>query len=101
MAIMQAVFIRPRSGDVWDELQKQLSKTSALLRKHGVEMTMMVSVIGGEQTNTLSMLATAESWTKFGELQEKVLGDPEMQALMAESGKIATWETYVAQTIDL
>jgi hypothetical protein len=47
------------------------------------------------------MLVTAENWTKFGQIQEAVYGDPEMQALMVESGKIATWEIYTAQTLEL
>ena len=28
-------------------------------------------------------------------------GDPKMQALMRETGKIATWEIYTAQTLEL
>jgi hypothetical protein len=47
------------------------------------------------------MLVTAENWTKFGQIQEAVYGDPKMQALMAETGKIATWEIYTAQTLEL
>jgi hypothetical protein len=30
-----------------------------------------------------------------------VYGDPKMQELMVEGGKIATWEIYTAQTLDL
>jgi hypothetical protein len=30
-----------------------------------------------------------------------MLGDPEMQTVMLESGKLATWETHVAQTIEV
>ena len=44
-----------------------------------------MTVIGGQQTNALTMLVTAENWTRFGEVQEAVYGDPEMQALMVES----------------
>jgi hypothetical protein len=28
-----------------------------------------------------------------------MMGDSEMQAAMQEAGRIATWETYVSQTI--
>jgi hypothetical protein len=28
-------------------------------------------------------------------------GDPKAQALPREGGKLATWQTYVAQTLDL
>jgi hypothetical protein len=102
MTIVNAVAIRPRSGEVWEELQKQLKKAIAIVKKHGGEnVTLLVTVIGGQQTNALTMLVTAENWTKFGQIQEAVYGDPEMQALMVESGKIATWEIYTAQTLEL
>jgi hypothetical protein len=102
MTIVTAVAIRPRSGDVWDELQKQLKKSMEIVKEHGGEnVTLLVTLIGGQQTNALTMLVTAENWTKFGQIQEAVYGDPKMQALMAESAKIATWEVYTAQTLEL
>jgi len=94
--------IRPRSGEVWDELQKQLKKSIEIVKKHGGEnVTLLVTLIGGQQTNALTMLVTAENWTRFGQIQEAVYGDPKMQALMRETGKIATWEVYTAQTLEL
>ena len=102
MTIVTAVAIRPRSGEVWDALQKQLKKAIEIVKKHGGEnVTLLVTMIGGRQTNALTMLITAENWTRFGQIQEAVYGDPEMQALMVESGKIATWEVYTAQTLEL
>jgi hypothetical protein len=102
MTSVNAVAIRPRSGEVWDELQKQLKKAIQIVKKHGGEnVTLLVTVIGGQQTNALTLLVTAENWTKFGQIQEAVYGDPKMQALMVESGKIATWEIYTAQTLEL
>ena len=92
MTIVTAVAIRPRSGEVWDDLQKQLKKSIEIVKKHGGEnVTLLVTVIGGQQTNALTMLVTAENWTKFGQIQEAVYGDPKMQALMVETAKIATW----------
>ena len=102
MTIVNAVAIHPRSGEVWDDLQKQLKKAIEIVKKHGGEnVTLLVTVIGGQQTNALTMLVTAENWTKFGQIQEAVYGDPKMQALMQETGKIATWEIYTAQTLEL
>lgn len=46
------------------------------------------------------MLVT-ENWTRFGQIQEAVYRDPEMQALMVETRKIATWEIYTAHTLEL
>jgi hypothetical protein len=94
MTIVSAVAIHPRSGEVWEELQKQLKKAIQIVKKHGGEnVTLLVTVIGGQQTNVLTMLVTAENWTKFGQIQEAVYGDPKMQALLAETGKIATWRS--------
>jgi hypothetical protein len=102
MTIVTAVAIHPRSGEVWDELQKQLKKGIEIVKKHGGEnVTLLATVIGGQQTNALTMLVTAENWTRFGQVQEAVYGDPEMQALLVETGKIATWEIYAAQTLEL
>jgi hypothetical protein len=102
MTIVNAVAIHPRSGEVWDELQKQLRKSIEIVKKHGGEnVTLLVTVIGGQQTNSLTMLVTAENWTRFGQIQEAVYGDPKMQALMRETGKITTWEIYTAQTLEL
>ena len=93
MTIVNAVAIHPRSGEVWDELQKQLKKAIQIVKKHGGEnVTLLVTVIGGQQTNALTMLVTAENWTKFGQIQEAVYGDPKMQALMRETGHKLTKE---------
>jgi hypothetical protein len=45
------------------------------------------------------MLSSAEDWTRFGQIQQALMDDPEMQAAMLEGGQIASWETYVSQTI--
>jgi hypothetical protein len=90
MTIVTAVSIRPRSGEVWDELQKQLKKSIEIVKKHGGEnVTLLVTLIGGQQTNALTMLVTAENWTRFGQIQEAVYGDPKMQALMLRAAALA------------
>jgi hypothetical protein len=45
------------------------------------------------------VLSSAEDWTRFGQVQQAFLDDPETQAVMLEGGQIATWESYVNQTI--
>ncbi len=81
-------------------MQKQLKKGCDLARKHSAEnVTVLVTMIGGAATNTIGILSTAEDWTKYGQIQQALMGDPEMQAAMLEAGQIATWETYVSQTI--
>ena len=56
-------------------------------------------MMGGEATNTICLLSSVEDWAKFGQVQQSLMGDPEMQAAMLEAGQLATWETYVSQTI--
>jgi sugar phosphate isomerase/epimerase len=100
MAIVGLTTIHPNPGVKWEDVQKQIKKACDLARKHGAEnVTVLVTMIGGPATNTIGVLSTAEDWTKFGQTQQAVLDDPETQALLLEAGQIATWQTYVSQTI--
>ena len=100
--IVSQVAIQPLPGTSWDDTQKALKKCSELLTKHGAEnVTVLAAVVGGENTNTIQLASTAEDWGKFGQIMKAFMGDEEVQALMLETGKIATWQTYVSQTIDL
>jgi hypothetical protein len=74
--------------------------TCDLARKHGAEnVTVLVTMIGGPATNTIGVFSGAEEWARYGQVQQAVMDDPETQALLLEAGQIATWETYVSQTI--
>jgi hypothetical protein len=102
MTIVSMTLVHPRSGDVWDEVSKHIKNACKIAAKHGAEnVTVLATVIGGPATNTVGILATSEDWAKFGQVQQAMLGDPKMQALMLEAGKVGTWETYVSQTIEL
>ena len=99
MTIVSLLTIHPNPGK-WEELQKQLKNGCDLARKHGAEnVTVLVTMIGGPATNTVGVLSTAEDWTRYGQIQQSMMDDPGMQAVMLEAGQIATWETYVSQTI--
>ena len=100
MTIVSLVTIHPNQGVQWDDVQKQLKKACDLARKHGAEnVTVLATMIGGPATNTIGILSTAEDWARFGQIQQGLMGDPEMQGAMLEAGQIANWETYVSQTI--
>jgi sugar phosphate isomerase/epimerase len=100
MTIVSLVTIHPNPGVKWEDVQKQIKKGCDLARKHGAEnVTVMVTMIGGPATNTIGVLSTTEDWAKYGKAQQALLNDPKTQAFMAEAGQIATWETYVSQTI--
>ena len=97
MTILQLTTIHPNPGVKWEDVQKQIKKACDLARKHGAEnVTVTVTMIGGRATNTIGVLSSAEDWTRFGQVQQAVLDDPEMQAVMLEGGQIATWESYVS-----
>ena len=84
MAILTAVTIQPRSAEVWDDLQKVLKRIKDMVVKKGGEnVTLLVTVIGGEATNQLVFLASSENWSKYGQVQEAFYGDPKAQALLA------------------
>jgi sugar phosphate isomerase/epimerase len=100
MTIVALTTIQPRPGVQWDDVQKQLKKACDLARKHGAEnVTVLVTMIGGQATNTIVVLSSAEDWARYGKVQQAFLDDPKTQAVMQEGGQIATWETYVSQTI--
>ena len=100
MTIVALTTIQPRPGVKWDDVQKQLKKACDLARKHGAEnVTVLVTMIGGPATNTIGVLSSSEDWTRYGKVQQALLDDPKMQAVLQEAGEIATWETYVSQTI--
>ena len=102
MTIVSMTLIRPQSGEVWADLQKQIKSACDIASKHGAEnVTVLATMIGGPETNTVGILATSEDWAKYGQVQQAMLGDPEMQALLLAAGKLATWETYVSQTLEL
>jgi hypothetical protein len=102
MAILTAVTIQPRSAEVWDDLQKLLKRIKDMVVKKGGEnVTVLATVIGGEATNQVVFLTSSDNWSKYGQVQEAFYGDPKAQALLREAGKLATWQTYAAQTLDL
>ena len=102
MAILTAVTIQPRSAEVWDDLQKLLKRIGEMVAEKGGEnVTALATVIGGEATNQLVFLTSSETWSKYGQVQEAFYGDPKAQALLQQAGKLATWQTYAAQTLDL
>ena len=56
-------------------------------------------MVGGSATNTIGVLSSSENWKRYGEVQQAVLDDPEMIALLNEAGQIATWERYASVTV--
>ncbi len=102
MTIVATTIVHPNPGVNWDDVQKQLKRAGDLVRKHGAEnVTVMVNMVGGQGTNAIGLLLTAEDWAKYGQIQQGFTTDPDFQGLMMDAGKIATWENYVSQTIEV
>jgi hypothetical protein len=103
MTIVSQTVIHPKPGASWDDLQKQIKKGNDLVKKHGAEnVATMVGMASGPETGTLSVISTSADWTTYGKVQEALMGDPEMQALMADANSpVASWDTYVSMTLDL
>ena len=100
MTIMSMTAIHPHPGASWEEIQKNVKAGNDLTRKNGGEnVTTMVTMIAGEATGTVTSFWTAPDWAKFGQVQEAIMGDPEVLALMGTGGQTATWSTYVSMTI--
>ena len=100
MTIVAFTTVHPNPGVKREDVQKLIKKACDLARKHGAEnVTVMVTMLGGSATNTIGVLSSAEDWGHYGEIQQALLDDPKMQAVLQEAGQLATWESYVNQTI--
>lgn len=101
MAIVSLTAIHPKPGASWEGIQKQLKKGNDLVRKYGGEnVTTLAVMAGGPNTGTVTLLYTAADWASFGKLQDSLMADPELQALMADpNSPVASWDTYLSQTI--
>jgi len=101
MTVVSLTALHLKPGTNWDDAQKTFKKGNDLLRKHGGEnVTMMATMAGGEATGTLTLLYTAADWTSYGKVQDAIMADPEMQAIMTDpNGPTSGWNTYVSQTI--
>jgi hypothetical protein len=101
MTVVSFTAVHPKPGAKWEDLQKHLKRGSDLVRKHGAEnVTTLVTMAAGPATGTLTVLSSTADWTSYGKLQDAIMADPEMQALMADpNSPVARWDTYVSQTI--
>ena len=100
MAIISLTAIHPQPGTSWEEIQKNVKAGNDLIRKHGGEnVATMVTMLAGEATGTVTSIWTAPDWARFGGVQNALMADPELQALMVTGGQTASWSTYVSQTI--
>jgi len=92
--------VHPNPGVKWEDVQKLTMKACDLAREHGAEnVTVRVTMPGGPATDAIGVFASAEDLGRYDEIQQALLNDPKMQAVLQEAGQLATWETYVSETI--
>jgi sugar phosphate isomerase/epimerase len=102
MTIVATTIVHPNPGVAWNDVQKQLKRACELARKHGAEnVTVLVNMVGGQGTNAIGFLTSAQDWSTYGQIQQSLSTDPDYQGLLIDAGQIATWENYVSQTIDM
>ena len=101
MTIVSMTLIRPQSGEVWGELQKHIKNACKIAAKHGAENVTVLSMATGAPSNTISVMSTAKDWIHYGQVRQAIEDDPELQALQLRVSKLATGQTYIAQTIDV
>jgi hypothetical protein len=101
MTVVSLTALHLKPGINWDEAQKTLKKGNDLVRKHGGEnVTTLVTMAAGPATGTVTLLYTAADWASYGKLQDALMADPELQALMTDpNSPTVGWDTYVSQTI--
>jgi hypothetical protein len=56
-------------------------------------------MVGGQGTNAIGLLSTAEDWAAYGKIQQSLSADPEYQGLLIDAAQLGTWENYGSQTI--
>ena len=97
MAIVSLTALHLKPGVKWEDVQKSLKQGNDLVRKHGGEnVSTMVGMAAGPATGTVSLVYTTEDWTSYGKLQDALINDPEIQALMTDpDSPTAGWDTYV------
>jgi hypothetical protein len=49
-------------------------------------------MVGGQGTNAIVFLTTAQDWATYGKIQQSLSTDPDYQGLLIDAGNIATWE---------
>jgi hypothetical protein len=90
MTIVATTIVHPNPGVAWDDVQKRLKRASELARKHGAEnVTVLVNMVGGQGTNAIGFLTTAQDWATYDQIQQSLNTDPDYQKLLIDAGPIA------------
>jgi hypothetical protein len=103
MTIISIVTVQPKPNAAPDEVLKLLAKAADLARKAGAEnVTGVTATIGGPVTGTTGLMSTTSDWTRYGQVLDALMADPELQAMLADpNSPIASREVYAMQTIDI
>jgi hypothetical protein len=101
MTIVSMIVGQPLPGADPGEVQKVVAEACDLARKHGAENVAVLSMVTGAPSNTISVMSTARDWIHYGQVAQAIEDDPEVQALRVRATRLATAQTYIAQTIEV
>jgi hypothetical protein len=101
MTIVSMVVGQPLPGADPAEVQKLIREACNLALKHGAENVTVLSMASGAPSNTISVMSSAKDWIHYGKVRQALEDDPKFQALTVKANKLATAQTYLAQTIDI
>jgi len=101
MTIVSMTVGQPLPGADPAEIQKVIREACDLVSKHGAENVTVLSMVTGAPSNTISVMSTVKDWIHFGKVRQAIEDDPEFQALALRASKLATAQTYIAQTVEV
>jgi hypothetical protein len=101
MTIVSMTVGQPLPGADPAEIQKAIREACDLATKHGAENVTVLSMVTGAPANTISVMSTVKDWIHFGKVRQAIEDDPKFQALTLRVSKLATGQTYIAQTVEV
>jgi hypothetical protein len=77
--------------DRFEDYLEDTRKVKALVEKHGSKnVRLLAALVGGEQTGSLALISETDDFAAFGAVMDKLLADPEGQALLASTNTSAS-----------
>jgi hypothetical protein len=101
MTIVSMIVGQPLPGADPAEIQKVLREACAMARKHGAENVTVLSMATGAPNNTISVMSSTKDWIHYGQVRQAIEDDPKFKALELRVSKLATGQTYLAQTVEV
>jgi hypothetical protein len=95
MAVVTTTIIQVRP-DRWDEFVEQTRKGKAIVERAGAKnVRLLAGLVAGQQTGSVVFTSEADDFGAAGQVMDKVVGDPEIQKMLAigEGNPMAGYQT--------